>query len=91
MPGGAGSRHLPIQKLEIPAREVVQEQHRIGFSIWSQARSMPMRSRPSVAVAQSGGVDHMQGTPSIWMVCCTTSRVVPATGVTMASSAPARR
>ena len=39
--------------------------------------------RPAVSITCSG-------TPSIWMVCCTLSRVVPAIGVTMASSAPAK-
>jgi hypothetical protein len=38
--------------------------------------------RPAVSITCSG-------TPSTWMVWLTTSRVVPGTGVTMASSAPA--
>ena len=58
----------------------------------SQLRPMPMRStssatsvswrRPAVSVMWSG-------TPSIWIVSATRSRVVPGMAVTMASSAPA--
>ena len=50
--------------------------------IFSTSSTSGLSRRPAVSITCSG-------TPSIWMVCCTTSRVVPATGVTMASSAPA--
>ncbi len=53
---------------------------------------MPMRSTSSDAscAARRPAVSiTCRGTPSIWMVSLTLSRVVPAIGVTMASSAPA--
>ncbi|MNT46342.1 hypothetical protein D3C72_1829760 [compost metagenome] len=47
-----------------------------------RSTSSSLSRRPAVSITCSG-------TPSIWMVCATLSRVVPAIGVTMASSAPA--
>ena len=55
-----------------------------------QARSMPICSTRSLLSRRPAVSITCTGTPSIWMVCSTLSRVVPATGVTMASSAPAR-
>ena len=57
--------------------------------MWLHARSMPMRSTSSLLWRSPAVSSTCSGTPSIWIVCCTTSRVVPAMGVTMASSAPA--
>mmetsp|Transcript_32493 Transcript_32493/g.76309 ORF Transcript_32493/g.76309 Transcript_32493/m.76309 type:complete len:214 (-) Transcript_32493:272-913(-) len=49
-----------------------------------------MRSTSSAASSRRPAVSVMcSGTPSIWMVWLTLSRVVPGMGVTMASSAPA--
>ena len=55
----------------------------------AQVRSMPMRSIGS-SVSRSPAVSMMfSGTPSMAIACVTRSRVVPAIGVTMATSAPA--
>ena len=52
---------------------------------------MPMRSTSSASCfpRKPAVSTTCTGTPSICMVCCTASRVVPAIGVTMANSAPA--
>ena len=62
----------------------------------SQLRAMPMRSTVSAASSPATPMSRKpavsitcKGTPSIWMVSLTLSRVVPGMGVTMASSAPA--
>ena len=52
--------------------------------------SIPIFSTSSALIRKPAVSVMWTGTPSIWMVCSTLSRVVPATGVTMASSAPAR-
>ena len=69
-------------------RQVVQEQH--GVRPGDLVPGAGDADAPDLvaAVAQAGGVDDVQRHASIWMVCCTLSRVVPAIGVTMASSAP---
>ena len=61
-------------------------------SIACQLRPMPMRSTSSTAScpARRPAVSTIcTGTPSIWIVSLTRSRVVPGMEVTMASSAPA--
>jgi hypothetical protein len=76
----------------IPAREVVQEQHRIGAGNFVPGAGDANAFSTSSSLSRSPAVSMTcSGTPSIWMVCCTLSRVVPAMGVTMASSAPAKR
>ena len=50
---------------------------------------MPICSTASSLLRRPAVSTTWMGMPLIWMVCCTLSRVVPATGVTMASSAPA--
>lgn len=66
----------------------------LARALWQREQAalaaMPMRSTSS-SLSRSPAVSMMcRGTPSIWIVCCTLSRVVPAMGVTMASSAPAK-
>ena len=60
-----------------------------ALSIWPQARAIPICSTSSLLSRRPAVSTTCSGTPSICMVWDTTSRVVPATGVTMASSAPA--
>ena len=51
---------------------------------------MPMRSIASQVCRSPAVSTTWMGTPSICIVCVTLSRVVPAMGVTMANSAPAK-
>ena len=58
-------------------------------SISAQLRATPMRSTSSSESRSPAVSITCTGTPSIWIVAPTLSRVVPAIGVTIASSAPA--
>ncbi len=74
-----------------PLRASTSSSSTSARSISLQVRAMPMRSTSS-SVSRSPAVSTTTiGTPSIWMPWRTASRVVPAIGVTMASSSPARR
>ena len=53
-------------------------------------RATPICSTSSVLSRKPAVSATCSGTPWIWMVCETTSRVVPAMALTIASSAPAR-
>ena len=74
-----------------PLRASTMSSARSARSISFQVRSIPRRSTSSAVSRRPAVSTTFSGTPSIWIACRTESRVVPGTGVTIASSSPASR